>query len=132
MKKPKKLTKAYIERVKKRQNKRTFKDNLLIFKKTVAERDNYMCQKCGKLLPETRRQNIHHILPKCKKYEHLITNPINGILLCAYCHKWAYYSPHHNSLHFGLWLQLNKPEQYSYLSKIVFNDLGLLDNIINK
>jgi hypothetical protein len=53
------------------------------WRKSVYERDNYTCQKCGK---RGGKLNAHHIIPfsidKSLRFE-----VSNGITLCAKCHK---------------------------------------------
>lgn len=56
-----------------------FKD----FLKTVRERDNHQCQKCG---VSKSRMHVHHIKP-VRFYPELICEPDNGVLLCPKCHR---------------------------------------------
>lgn len=52
------------------------------FRKTVLERDGYVCQICG----ETDKLEVHHIKPYAR-YPKLRTTVSNGITLCKKCHK---------------------------------------------
>lgn len=52
------------------------------WRKSVFERDNYTCQKCGQV---GYKLNAHHIL-SFSKHKDKITKLNNGITLCASCH----------------------------------------------
>lgn len=58
---------------------RRFKD----FLKTVRDRDNYQCRKCG---ISKNRMHAHHIKP-IRFYPELICDPDNAVLLCPKCHR---------------------------------------------
>jgi predicted HNH restriction endonuclease len=67
---------------------------------------------------EPAKCNVHHIISLQnvkRKYPDLLQDIQNGILLCAFCHKFSPESPHQSALEWILWLQENKPEQYEYL-----------------
>ena len=53
--------------------------------KRVKERDNYVCQRCGKILAG-REAHAHHKLPQWFMPE-LKYDLNNGICLCTACHK---------------------------------------------
>lgn len=59
-----------------------------LWRETVFERDNYTCQKCGKI---GGKLNVHHIVPfkECLDldYEELIYDLDNGITYCEDYHK---------------------------------------------
>lgn len=67
------------------------------WRKVVLERDGHQCRLCGS--PE--HLQVHHI-KEWKYYEHLRTDPNNGITLCADCHlNTIHQGNHHNPpLHF--------------------------------
>lgn len=111
----KKVTKLVLLKREKRKAKREYNLKLKQFKEDVIKRDNSTCCICGKVLTKPASKHVHHILPNCPKYKYLSTNPINGILLCPYCHKFSPNSVHQNSLFMGIWLQKNRPEQYQFL-----------------
>jgi len=55
------------------------------WRKSVFQRDNYSCQKCG----ETSALHAHHIKP-WSVYPHLAFEISNGMTLCSPCHKIAH------------------------------------------
>lgn len=52
------------------------------FRKSILERDNYTCQKCG----SKSRLQVHHIKSR-KEYPELIMDKNNCITLCIVCHS---------------------------------------------
>lgn len=54
---------------------------LMVFRKTVLERDNYKCRYCG----ETAAR-VHHIYP-IKRCPEFSLDPENGLSICVDCHK---------------------------------------------
>lgn len=78
--------------------------------KTIKERDGNVCTVCGK---PSKVLNAHHIIPKRNKdtrYEIM-----NGISLCYVHHKMGNEGAHQNAVWFTLWLQKNRPEQYTWI-----------------
>jgi hypothetical protein len=118
----KELTKKQILKKEKRQLKRILKSRLEFFKYIVIKRDNDTCQMCNKKLIENKSKHVHHILPNTKKYFQLRDNPMNGVLLCPYCHRFSPMSPHQNSLYFGYWLKRHNRPQYDFLVSQLEND----------
>ena len=59
--------------------------------KTVWQRDNATCQKCGKYKPDYRDLPfaVHHIITFADSKE-LRTEPNNLVLLCRPCHLWVH------------------------------------------
>lgn len=51
------------------------------WKQFVLEQDNHKCQKCG----SKENLHCHHINP-VKTHPHLSLDPMNGIVLCKFCH----------------------------------------------
>lgn len=85
-----------------------------VWKRNVKERDNYICQICGKYLKDTPRScHAHHILPKRMKGMRWDVN--NGIVLCPNHHKLGIFSPHQNAIWFFGWMRANKPQQLNYI-----------------
>lgn len=120
----KKLTKKEIRRKEKKRLKKGFKEKLEKWKEDVILRDICECQKCGRNLTN-QQKHPHHIISFQsikRKYPLLLEDLNNGILLCAYCHKWAPDSPHQGGFEFSLWLKINKPKQYEYLKNKIAND----------
>lgn len=58
-----------------------------LWSQRVKERDNFRCQLCGR----TSNLNSHHILRKQSRL--MRYSLLNGITLCAGCHKWGVHSP---------------------------------------
>jgi len=97
--------------------KKSKKDAIDAWKLAVKTRDNFICQIC-KLDVSNKPHNCHahHILDK-KNFRMFALDILNGITLCYRCHKVGNKAPHMNALFFANWLQINKPEQYYYLTK---------------
>lgn len=55
------------------------------FKKLIHERDNYTCQRCGRI---KGTMIVHHILPFYWRIG--VFDPKYCILLCSACHKWVH------------------------------------------
>jgi hypothetical protein len=112
----KKETKAKIAKREKRLAKREYLQRLNKFKELVCIRDSYQCQMCYRSLSETpKSRHVHHVIANTKKYKDLSTNPLNGVLLCPYHHKFSPDSPHQNAFYFIWWLKNNKLSQFEFL-----------------
>lgn len=77
---------SYKQKLKRIKNRSTDKRNspeYKIFRKSVFERDNYICQHCS---IRGTTLNAHHI-KSYKNNKWLRTNMDNGITLCVKCHK---------------------------------------------
>lgn len=125
----KKLTAKQIKRKEKLIKKKEFLNTLFIWKQQIFERDGNRCQKCELPIIKNRNKHAHHIIALqavMRKYQNLLSNINNGILLCPYCHKFASHSPHQGGFEFTLWLEKNKPEQYNYLKKYLDGGLESL------
>lgn len=110
-----KLSKAY----KLKQLKKQAKLNALQWRLKVKERDNWTCQICRKYLKDNPHNcHAHHLLDK-KNFKQYSLDVNNGITLCYRCHKCNGKSPHLGALYFVKWLQLNKPDTYEYLMKLI-------------
>lgn len=60
------------------------------WQRTVRERDNYTCRRCGKYDPYI---HAHHVAPRSRRPD-LKYDPDNGICLCGIpCHKWVHDHP---------------------------------------
>jgi 5-methylcytosine-specific restriction endonuclease McrA len=117
MKKPKKVTKAVIQKRYKKAQKRILKQTLEAWRQKVIARDLGTCQVCLKVL-SNQPKNVHHIISLQsvkRKYPILLSDVQNGILLCSFCHKFAPNSPHQSGFEFTMFLMKHKPEQYFYL-----------------
>lgn len=58
-----------------------------LWRKSVFERDNYICQLCGK---RGHKLEVHHLIKFSKLYKEmpfLLFNKIIGITLCRVCHR---------------------------------------------
>jgi hypothetical protein len=67
-----------------RWGKLRFSQEYINWRKSVFEKDNYICQGCG--YEQGRILQAHHILSK-KLFPHLILSIDNGITLCKKCHQ---------------------------------------------
>jgi len=106
MKKEKKVTKASIKRLQKRENNK----NVKLWKTAVKDRDKHACVICG----SAKLVNAHHIIP----YQILEfrCDIDNGICLCPKHHKFSFkFSAHKNSFAFLIWFCYNRIEQYNRL-----------------
>jgi 5-methylcytosine-specific restriction endonuclease McrA len=124
-KRKKKITKAILQKREKRLEKREFKKRIDHWKSGIVERDRGLCQKCLKAVLDKKNQNIHHIisLQNVKRiFPALLDNINNGILLCSFCHKFAPDSPHQGGFEWSLWLEKNKPYQYDYIKKYIYDN----------
>lgn len=65
------------------RNRRCHNKQYRIWRQTILQRDNWICQNC---FNSNRRLEIHHIYPY-KKFPNLQYIPWNGITLCRDCHK---------------------------------------------
>lgn len=78
--------------------------------KAVKERDRHKCVICG----STERLNSHHII--VRENHKTKFDLKNGITLCSkhhlFCRK---ISAHNNPIGFFVWLEKNRPYQFSYL-----------------
>lgn len=122
----------------KRQNnidKQQINKRIKIWKTLIKFNRGDFCEKCKtdfrvpKANGKMKTKHPHHIVSEKavrNKYPELIDDLMNGILLCAGCHKLFSDSAHEGALEFILWLQINKPQQYAYLvekvSKKAIND----------
>lgn len=73
------------------------------------------CEVCGK----TRGTQAHHLLCK-ERYPEFRTHPMNGICLCAGCHKFGRLSAHRNGIWFTVWLATHKQQHYQWVIKNLF------------
>ena len=110
-----KQTKAQLQKKEKRLAKRQKKEGMKEWVRLVKERDNYVCQLCGKKMDPLKPAGFaaHHILPRTIK--ELACDVNNGITLCSYCHHWSPFAVHQNCIYFSLWLKIHRKEQYDYL-----------------
>jgi ubiquitin C-terminal hydrolase len=92
----------------------------------VCGRDKWACAKCKKSMKGEKYLNVHHILPDVTKYASTRTDINNGILLCAYCHRFSPDSPHTNALEFSRWLMHARSYQYVYLVTHLINTNGVV------
>jgi len=111
----KKILKSVLKMREKRANKRQLNIDIDKWKSDVKIRDGFTCQLCNKTILDNKSMHVHHIVPNVFNYKNLKSDIQNGILLCPYCHKWAPYSPHMNSILFAEWLKINRTEIYYYL-----------------
>jgi len=88
----------------------------------VKTRDGWKCVICA----ETNRPNAHHIIARenhSAKYDiH------NGISLCPKHHFFCrQLSAHNNPMGFLIWLERNRPDQFSYIKVIMREILNAKD-----
>lgn len=112
IKKVKKITKAKLKKLERREVKRQFKDWSIL----VKERDSNKCSICNR----TDLLHAHHLLPReLKEFRFDVTN---GITLCPYHHKYSIeISPHRNPLVFFNWLKENRNFQFEYVKMLSTN-----------
>lgn len=60
-----------------------------VWQRTVRERDNYTCRRCGKY---DKYIHAHHIAPRSRRPD-LRLDPDNGICLDTPCHMWVHDHP---------------------------------------
>jgi hypothetical protein len=102
--------------------RKSIKEQHRIWREAVFKRDNWTCQVCGtsyKDYPNNAGFHPMHILSK-ENYPGLRFDVNNGVSGCYYCHKNGPISSHHDGFIFSIWLEKNKPEQYEYLKKIIY------------
>ena len=110
--KVRKDTKKYLKKLERRQVRKAFKEWSL----AVKERDGNKCVICSR----TEYAHAHHIIPREIKETRF--NVMNGITLCAKHHKYSVQlSAHKNPLAFALWLEVNRPAQYLYVTLLLLN-----------
>lgn len=112
-KKPKVGSKADIARKARIEKAKALKE----WSKIVREYDEYTCAVCGR----TDRTQAHHILPK-EVYPDLMYNPLVGICLCPFHHKFGSYSFHKNPLWGAEWLRTNRKDQYEWCVNRLFKE----------
>lgn len=112
--KNKPLTKAQL----KRKARITRRNNLKAWSVTVRTRDK-TCIICG----SDKYLNAHHLLPK-EYFHQYELDPMNGVAVCSFHHKWSPFSCHKNPIWFSEWLRTNRPEQYDLAVKRL-KDLSL-------
>ena len=66
---------------------------------------DWRCAVCGRVLVEA-----HHIVPR--QYEATRYDMLNGIALCAHCHKLGKDSAHQHAPAWMAWLQRNHPTRH--------------------
>jgi len=83
-----------------------------LIKDYVKERDNFVCQKCGKKVSGT---NCHgsHILP-VGSHANMQFDPRNIKVLCFHDHRHFW---HNNPLEAGEWYRRTFPENWAYLEE---------------
>jgi len=131
----KKLTKKILKEREKRLQKRTIKEIISKWKLQVIERDDWICQKCGKRVENRKQGNPHHIITEraCKRdYPELLSDINNGIFLCYYCHRRSESAAHVGALEFIRWFKINKYTQYEYLTTFLDNKLALHQTLLQK
>ncbi len=101
------------KRKKKTERQKLEKKLDMAWKIAVKERDEYICQKCGKSVEST---NCHasHVIPRSwgKRVRWELNN---GKVLCFHCHmNWW----HKNPTESGLWFKDKFPDRYEYLMEI--------------
>jgi 5-methylcytosine-specific restriction endonuclease McrA len=91
----------------------TYREKAITEAKRIAkERDNFVCQKCGKTSEEKQIQGSH-VIP-VKSGGLLAADPDNIIALCAGCHKWSGDSWHESPME-QQWFTKKFPGLYEYL-----------------
>jgi hypothetical protein len=69
------------------------------------------CAVCGK---SDIRLEAHHLISRA--VVHLRNEPLNGILLCTWHHKYSpECSPHAGPIGFTEWLAINRPEAFEWV-----------------
>jgi hypothetical protein len=106
MKKEKKITKAYLKKLQKRESNKKYKEWGL----AVKGRDGKACIVCK----DIKMLNAHHIIPR--EIPEFRWDIDNGISLCPRHHKFSFkFSAHRNPLAFLIWFAYNHDEQYDRL-----------------
>jgi 5-methylcytosine-specific restriction endonuclease McrA len=90
------------------------------YKKALKEWSLEVRQRDGKcfLCSRTDSLNAHHII--CRfEFEENSLDPMIGIALCRFCHKYSPYGPHAGGgMVFNYKLKEGRPEQYQYCINI--------------
>ena len=105
---PKKGTKAWDVWRKKVDERNKLRD----WSKKI--RKDGICEICG----SEENLQAHHVLSK-EHYPQFKYELMNGVCLCARCHKWSKLSAHKNAVFFIEWLKNNKKIQYDWAVKHV-------------
>lgn len=81
--------------------------NMKNWKRRVADRDNGICQHCGKPAVDP-----HHVLKRRYRLVKLETD--NGISLCRFCHDWA----EAKEDNFNHWFKENYPKRWDKINNM--------------
>ena len=76
----------------------------------VRDRDGNACIICG----STKYNQAHHLLSK-EYYKDLQFEIMNGVCVCASCHKYSGLSFHKNGFFGVSWMAKNRPDQYKWV-----------------
>lgn len=107
------ITKAQQLGKKKTNIKKLKKKLEVLVKQEVRERDNYICQHCGK---NTKGSDCHvsHVIPVSGGHG-LAYDPMNMKVLCYHCHlNWWHKSP----IEAGNWFCQKFPDRWAYLQTV--------------
>jgi 5-methylcytosine-specific restriction endonuclease McrA len=118
MKKPKKITKAEIQKKEKRALRKAKKVQWEEVRQLVKDAQNNKCYICNKEV-YGMSSHIHHIIDR--RFKELFTEPKNLILLCPTCHKFGKLSVHNTAIYFSEILREREPERFAQLIKFLKN-----------
>ncbi|MCK9428748.1 MAG: HNH endonuclease [Candidatus Omnitrophica bacterium] len=122
MAKEKKITKAYLKKLAKRDSNKRYKE----WGNSVKDRDGRACVICK----ETKLLNAHHIIPR--EIPEFRWDVDNGVSLCPKHHKFNFkFSAHRNPLAFLLWFLYNRTAQHDRLVEKWLNYYNNIEGLKN-
>ena len=118
MKKPKKITKAQIQKKERRLLRKEKKAQWEAVRQLVKDAQNNKCYMCNKEICGMS-SHVHHIIDR--RFKEMFFELNNLILLCPTCHKFGKLSVHNTAIYFSEILREREPERFAQLIKFLKN-----------